>query len=426
MVTTDASGDVVSTSVAQKQTIDVSTTPTLTADQAAAIAKGQLAKVDNVEGTHLIVDALQSTPTLAYESIVHGSKGKLPSHLHVIVDADTGEVLSTRDEVVEGTGTAAWNGPNPVSLATTQSGSTFSLSDPTQLNLACQDAANNTTFSKSTDSWGNGNATVKETGCVDALFGVQQESRMLNQWLGRNGMDGSGGWVPIRVGLNDVNAFYDGTQVQIGHNTANQWIGSLDVVSHEFGHGIDDHTPGGISRGGTQEAVADAFGAMTEWYSNEPAPFDTPDFLVGEKVNLVGSGPIRNMSNPSALGDPNCYSSSVPTMEVHSAAGPFNHWFYLLARAPTRATASPRARPATAARSPASASRRPARSSTTRCCRRRPPPATRSTACGRSRRRRTSTPAAAPSSTLSRLRGTRSACRRRPERRRARSPAAPS
>jgi hypothetical protein len=37
------------------------------------------------------------------------------------------------------------------------------------------------------------------------------------------------------------------------------------------------------------------------------------------------------MYNPSALGDANCYSSSIPSQEVHAAAGPGNHWFYLLA-----------------------------------------------------------------------------------------------
>jgi Zn-dependent metalloprotease len=37
------------------------------------------------------------------------------------------------------------------------------------------------------------------------------------------------------------------------------------------------------------------------------------------------------MYNPSAVGDPNCYSSSIPSTEVHAAAGPGNHWFYLLA-----------------------------------------------------------------------------------------------
>jgi Zn-dependent metalloprotease len=137
--------------------------------------------------------------------------------------------------------------------------------------------------------------------------------------------------VPIRVGLNDVNAYYDGTQVQVGHTqSGGRWIGSVDVVAHEFGHGVDDHTPGGISRRGTQEFVADTFGAATEWYINSPA--DPPDYLVGEEVNLVGSGEIRNMYNPSAEGDSNCYSSSTPNQEVHAAAGPGNHWFYLLAQ----------------------------------------------------------------------------------------------
>jgi hypothetical protein len=166
---------------------------------------------------------------------------------------------------------------------------------------------------------------------VDALFGTQTEARMLSQWLGRNAQDGAGGAWPIRVGLADVNAFYDGTQIQVGHNNANRWIGSIDVIAHENGHGIDDHTPGGISGSGTQEFVADTWGAATEWFANEPAPFDVPDFTVGEQINLVGNGPIRNMFNPSALGDPNCFSNAIPSTEVHAAAGPGNHWFYLLA-----------------------------------------------------------------------------------------------
>jgi len=250
----------------------------------------------------------------------------------VDVDARTGAVLHTQEHVAHGTGTAAWNGPNPVTVDTIHSGSNYLLSSPTISNMPCQDAATNATFTKTTDTWGNGTATNRETGCVDALFGAETEGRMLSAWLGRNGMDGSGGAWPIRVGLNDQNAYYDGSQVQIGKNTAGQWIGSMDVIAHEMGHGIDDHTPGGISAGGTQEFVADVFGASTEWYANEPSPYDTPDFLVGETINLVGSGPIRNMYNPGALGDPNCYSSSVPGGEVHASAGPGNHWFYLLAQ----------------------------------------------------------------------------------------------
>ncbi|MEV4843459.1 M4 family metallopeptidase [Micromonospora matsumotoense] len=330
VLATTATGEVTYASVAQQQSIgELSTTPKLTAAAAERTARTQLRKVSGVEGTTLVVHTLGARPALAWETTVTGTGSDGPSRLTVDVDAVTGAVLGTQEHVVRGTGTGAWNGP--VTLNTTQSGSTYSLKDPTVTNQSCQDAANNTTFSGPDDVWGNGTGTSKETGCVDALFSAQTEHKMLSQWLGRNGANGSGGAWPIRVGLNDQNAYYDGSQVQIGKNTAGQWIGSLDVVAHEIGHGIDDTTPGGISRGNTQEFVADTFGAATEWFANEPASYDAPDFLVGEKINLVGSGPIRNMYNPSALGDANCYSSSIPSQEVHAAAGPGNHWFYLLA-----------------------------------------------------------------------------------------------
>ena len=328
----DGAGQLVDNSAALERPIDLpSITPSLSRAGAETIATQRLLSVTRVEGTELVVNALGATARLAWESTVDGFGVNGISRLTVDVDAITGSVLREQEHVMYGTGTSAWNGPNPVPLNTTQSGSTFSMKDPTITNLSCQDAANNTIFSGSDDLWGNGNATNRETGCVDALFGAQTEARMLTQWLGRNAMDGAGGAWPIRVGLADVNAFYDGTQVQVGHNNANQWIGAIDVIAHEMGHGIDDHTPGGISGAGTQEFVADTFGAATESFANEPSPFDVPDFTVGEQINLVGSGPIRNMANPSVLGDPNCFSSAIPSTEVHAAAGPGNHWFYLLA-----------------------------------------------------------------------------------------------
>ncbi|WP_410676596.1 M4 family metallopeptidase [Amycolatopsis sp. cmx-4-68] len=331
VVATNSTGQVLGTSVAQDQTIDLATTGAKVSKATAEVtARQQLSAVDSVSPAQQVVYAL-GTPTLAWKSTVVGRDAEGPSRLDVIVDAATGKVLKTQEHVMNGDGTSAYNRPNPVHLDTTQSGSTYSLKDPNHPTESCQDAANNTTFSGPDDAWGNGNATSRETGCVDALFALQTENKMLSQWLGRNSFDGNGGGWPVRVGLNDQNAYYDGSQVQIGKNTNGQWISSIDVVAHEHGHGIDDHTPGGISGAGTQEFVADVFGASTEWFANEPSGGDVPDFLVGETVNLVGSGPIRNMYNPSALGDKNCYDSSVPNGEVHAAAGPGNHWFYLLA-----------------------------------------------------------------------------------------------
>jgi Zn-dependent metalloprotease len=332
VVMTDAAGATKYTSVAQDRAIsNLSITPKLTDAAALAIAKTQLKKVSLVEGTKLVVFAPEGkTATLAWESTIRGTGAEGVSRKTVDVDAATGAVLQAREHVtdVTGSGTGWINGA--VSLNTTQSGSTYTLKDPTETNLSCQDAATNTTFSGPDNVWGNGVGTSRETGCVDALYVAQKQTQMLSAWLGRNAQNGSGGAWPIRVGLNDQNAYYDGSQVQIGKNTAGQWIASADVLGHELGHGIDDTTPGAISAAGTQEFVADTFGAATEAYANNPN--DPPDYLVGEEVNLVGSGPIRNMYNPSALGDDNCYSSSTPNGEVHAAAGPGNHWFYLLAQ----------------------------------------------------------------------------------------------
>ncbi len=334
VVLTDATGAVKYTSVSQAPVItNLATTAKITAAEAAAVAKTQLKQVTGVEGTTLVVVADEGIAAkLAYETTVQGTGAEGVSRLTVDVDALTGTVLKTTEHVIDAAATGTGYGwlYGPVSLNTTQSGSTFSLKDPNTINLSCQNAANRKIFTGPDNTWGNGVGTDRESGCVDALYVAQTQTRMLSDWLGRNGQNGSGGAWPLRVGLNDQNAYYDGTQVQIGKNTSGQWIASLDVVGHELGHGIDDRTPGGLSGKGTQEFVADTFGAATEWYANNPN--DPPDYQVGEQVNLIGTGPIRYMYDPSQAGDSNCYSSSTPTSEVHAAAGPGDHWFYLVAQ----------------------------------------------------------------------------------------------
>jgi Zn-dependent metalloprotease len=333
VVVTRPSGEVLSTSVGQSSTIDLaSVTPTLTAARAAAVAKGasKAAVVDSVTSTGLVIDALGAKPTLAYESLVLGHTNALPSRLHVFVDATSGAVLRSYDEVADGTGNAAING-GTVSIATSGSGTSFSMTDPGRTNISCRNESGGAVLTGTDDVWGNGNGTNIETGCVDALYSVQHEWDMLAAWLGRNGINGSGRGFPVFVGLNDLNAFWNGSQVHIGHNQAGAWISSMDVVGHEFGHAIDSNTPGGSSGNGVSEATGDIFGALTEFFTNNTA-FDPPDYSVGEEINLVGDGPIRQMFNPALVGDPACYSNSIPNAETHAAAGPFDHWFVLAAQ----------------------------------------------------------------------------------------------
>ena len=329
VVLANDAGQVVGSSVAQEAPVEIAST-TAKIDAARATASARTLADQGAETTtpELVIWHRDAGTKLAYEVEVRGTHDGEVSWQRAWIDANTGDVLESREQIAHGTGTGAWEGS--VTIPTSGSGTSYSMTNVNATTLKCQDSATNATFTGTDNAWGNGVATNKETGCVDAFYSAEQERLMLANWLGRNGMNGSGGWVPIRVGLNDVNAYYDGTQVQIGHTqTGGKWIGEMDVIAHEMGHGIDDRTPGGISGGNTQEFVADTFGAMTEWYANNPV--DTPDYKVGEMVNLVGSGPIRYMYNPSLAGDDNCYSSATPTAEVHAAAGPGNHWFYLLA-----------------------------------------------------------------------------------------------
>ncbi|MFF0206153.1 M28 family peptidase [Streptomyces sp. NPDC005017] len=336
VVLADGDGKVRAARSASDVRISVDTKSKISAVAAARTSRAKLKKADRTDSQRLVVKIQDDKARLAWETVVTGttdSADAQESRLHVFVDAGTGKVLDTYDDVREGNGTSEWNGPSPLPITTGQSGGSYQLSDPTRPGLSCSDYSTGAVFSGTDDNWGTDSASSKETGCVDAMYGAQKQWDMLGAWLGRNGHNGNGGSWPVRVGLNDVNATWNGTRVTIGHNQANKWIASLDVVAHEYGHGIDQYTPGGANNeNGLGEATGDIFGALTEAYANQPAPYDTPgDYEVGEMINLVGSGPIRYMYDPSKIDDPNCYSSSIPTTEVHAAAGPLNHWFYLLA-----------------------------------------------------------------------------------------------
>jgi Zn-dependent metalloprotease len=339
VVVTDKAGQVLSTEVAQSKPIALtSLTPAVSAASAAATATraSRAATIDGVTANDTIVYALD-TPRLAYETVVAGHTGARPSRLHVFTDATTGTVISSYDEVADGTGNGAIYGT--VSIDTSGSGTSFSMTDPTRPGISCRNITTRAVLTGTDDVWGNGVGTNLETGCVDALFTVQREWDMFGSWFGRNGITGTGRGFPIDMGLNDENAFWDGSRVAVGHNTAGAWIGSFDVVGHEFGHALDSNTPGGTSGNGVSEATGDIMGTSLEFFANNAN--DPPDFTIGEEVNLVGSGPIRVMYNPSLVGDPNCFSASIPTAETHAAAGPFDHWFTLVAKGSAAAGGQP-------------------------------------------------------------------------------------
>jgi Zn-dependent metalloprotease len=344
VVVTDKTGRVTDVSGGQAAPLSVATTPAITAATALEKTRGAgrgLTGLSVSAQPRLVVLAERGggAGRLAYETVLTGSRGGTPSRPHVLVDAQTGKELMRWDEVLsdstpaKGTGNTFYNGTRTID--TTFSGRSYGLSDALRPGMRCggQDGR---TYTGTDNVWGNGGGTDLETACADAMNGAAREWNMLRDWLGRDGHDGSGRGFPMRVGLNDANAYWDQTYASFGHNLARtQQATSVDIVGHELGHAIFQFSPGGsqghLENHALNESTGDIFGALTEWYGDSPPASDPPDYLVSEGVDLVGPGPIRNMYQPSQLGDPDCFSASVPFMEPHAGAGVQNHWFYLVA-----------------------------------------------------------------------------------------------
>ncbi|MFI9597521.1 M4 family metallopeptidase [Nonomuraea sp. NPDC052265] len=334
VVVSAATGEVLSTSVSQDSALDVATTPKLGAAEAVRVARSQLPEISSVTTPRLVVMA-QGRGRLAYEVIVNGAIRGRQSKLHVFVDALTGAVAEKSDEVREGLGNSYYNG-NPVTIGTSGGGASFTMVDPVRRGVRCG-GQNGAAFTGTDDNWGNGTGTNFETACVDVLYAIDTEWDMLKNWLGRNGFNGAGDGYPARVGLNDVNAYWTGAYTAFGRTSDNRrQVTSMDVVAHEYGHAVFATTPG-LDLGDNEKAIlnestGDIFAALTEQYANQPATLDPPDYIVGEELDISGTGPLRYMYKPSlSPGDPDCFSSAVPTMFPQIGAGVQNHWFYLLA-----------------------------------------------------------------------------------------------
>ncbi len=356
------------TSVAQKQVIKAGTTPKVKADAALQKARGEFTgdSVSAAGKPTLVVDARQGTPVLAWKTTVSGvqADGQTPSRQIVVTDANTGKVRSatetiltpikvgtakqgavtaakpTKGAAATGSGKGIFVGT--VSLSTTLSGSTYSLLDATHGSNRTCDLKNKTsgtctTFSGADNSWGTGLQSNRESAGVDAHYGAAKTFDYYKTKFGRTGIFNNGTGVPSRVhyGNSYVNAFWDGTQMTYGDGQSNQApLVELDVAGHEMSHGVTENTAGldySGDAGGLNEATSDIFGTMVEFYANNPS--DTPDFLIGEEININGDGsPLRYMDKPSKDGGSyDCWSSSVPNSDPHYSSGVGNHFFFLLA-----------------------------------------------------------------------------------------------
>jgi Zn-dependent metalloprotease len=131
---------------------------------------------------------------------------------------------------------------------------------------------------------------------------------------GRAGFDGKGKGIhaTVHYGLGYANAFFDGNQLVFGDGDGAQLSplsGALDVVAHEFTHGVTFHTAKLGYEGQTgalNEAISDIFGC-----------FVAGDWQMGETVfhPLGRPRPLRDVAHPRATNNPETMKEYVDTAE---------------------------------------------------------------------------------------------------------------
>ncbi|MFI2347261.1 M4 family metallopeptidase [Streptomyces sp. NPDC019443] len=307
----------------------------------AARAEGS-AKTKADRAPRKVVWLAQDAPTLAYETVVGGIQHDgTPNELHVVTDATTGKKLFEWQAVENGTGNTQYSGQ--VTLGSTQSGSTYNLTDGGRgntktYNLNRGTSGTGTLFSGPDDVWGNGQASDLETAGADAAYGAGITWDYYKNVHGRSGIrgDGVGAYSRVHYGNNYVNAFWQDSCfcMTYGDGSGNaKPLTSIDVAAHEMTHGVTSATAKLVysgESGGLNEATSDIFAAAVEFYANSAQ--DKGDYLVGEKIDINGDGtPLRYMDKPSKDGaSKDAWYSGIGNIDVHYSSGPANHWYYLL------------------------------------------------------------------------------------------------
>ena len=256
------------------------------------------------------------------------------------VDATTGSVVNAYDGLTTGDGIGV-DGTTMKTLDTTKNGAQYQLISAGNRQKT-YDTQNKSLLpgvlaTDSDDHWNTaGSTSPGQPALVDAHFFANvtddyYQATYKFDWLTKypQGMVSS-----AHLKRNYNNAYWNGSQVSYGDGDGTTFInfsGDLDVVAHEFTHGVTEATSNLIYQnesGALNEAFSDMMGTSAEFY------FGSGNWTIGEDITPGDNG-IRNMENPSEDGDPdnyaNRYTGTADNGGVHINSGIANYWYYLLA-----------------------------------------------------------------------------------------------
>ncbi len=332
--------------------VPVSHVPTLAAAEAGRIA--ERAFVGERSGgteSRLVVYAVEGPPALAYEAITSGvATDGTPSVLHTFVDAHSGRILSSYDEIetagTTGTGKGIHSGT--VTLNVNKNGANYELVDTVHANGQTVDASGgNKLFTSTTNSWGDGTKANKQSAAVDAHYGAAVTWEYYKTTHNRSGIgnDGKAAQTRVHYGTNYNNAFWSDSCFCMtygdGDGSFLAPLVALDVAGHEMTHGVTSRTAKLVysgESGGLNEGTSDIFGISVKFFAKNAS---TPgNYLLGDKLVLSGTKKfLRSMSDPKADGKSvDHYSLYKSGLDVHYSSGIANNFFYLLSEGGTNKT----------------------------------------------------------------------------------------
>ncbi len=268
-------------------------------------------------------------------------------HAHAATP-ENNTIFSSGNQVAIGTGIANYiltdEGEVPVNAVTSETGYTLytdELGPSGNQILHTKNANNKWHYDGLTDFIDADNVWDTDPAAVGAHWGMEQVYDYYLDNFERKSFDDAGSPMinVVHYGNKLVNAYWDGIQMTYGDGDGTKWgaLTSLDIIGHEFTHGVTEHNgTGGLlyidDSGALNESFSDIFGAVIEFYYHP----DGGDWMIGEDFDLANKEGFRNMADPHTKGHPKTYlgkywyDSGGDNGGVHFNSGVQNYWFYLL------------------------------------------------------------------------------------------------
>jgi len=270
----------------------------------------------------------------------------------VYVHAHLGSVIKIVQLVPDATGTTLYNGNQTLTTEYRPSENDYILNDIGRGGGIHTWSYVSPTSIEEIDDPDNGWFSVSQRPGVSGHWAAEMTYDYFNTTFNRDSYDGSGGALGVITnyifGTNPDNAQWwpPTSDLRLGRggglNTYDDLV-SLDVVGHEFGHGIDQYTANltySYESGALDESFADIYGTMVEFYAEGTGG----NYEIGEDF-WISDGKLRDMSDPHSKDDPDtygtndinwydhtgCTSPDDDNCGVHTNSGVQNYWFYLLA-----------------------------------------------------------------------------------------------